>query len=216
MIITIRWACLFSWSWLCHWGCIRAQSGFLDQKGDPRGLLCFPASFSSHDGSRGAKPSFQDPPLPPAPGALARSSVSFWDPYFPYPFLPSCLRFGWHLQPRIFFLPSPQTSVILDAWFPSLCPRNRFLNTGRQPPSPLTADVHGTYHAIWPFITLGHGLEPAPTGQQVSLCGPSPVLRSAMAPRGLEIFRVHTGSVYSTANPANQGSSSLPVSRAGC
>lgn len=76
--------------------------------------------------------------------------------------------------------------------------------------------VHGTYHAIWLFIMLGHGLEPAPTGQQVSLCGPSPVLRSAMAPRGLEIFRVHTGSVYSTANPANQGSSSLPVSRAGC
>lgn len=109
----------------------------------------------AHDGTRGLGHVFKTCCSLSGSRALARSSACFQDPRVPCPFLPSRLHFSWRLPPRISFLPSLQASVILDARPPSLCPRNPVPNAGRRPPSPLTADVHGTYRAIQLFIRLG-------------------------------------------------------------
>lgn len=123
----------------------------------------------AHDGTRGLGHVFKTCCSLSGSRALARSSACFQDPRVPCPFLPSRLRFGWRLPPRISFLPSLQASVILDARPPSLCPRNPVPNAGRRPPSPLARTARSSF-------SLGSAAPgPAPAGQRGGLpCGPSP------------------------------------------
>lgn len=142
----------------------------------------------AHDGTRGLGHVFKTCCSLSGSRALARSSACFRDPRVPCPFLPSRLRFGWRLPPRISFLPSLQASVILDARPPSLCPRNPVPNAGRWPPSPLACTARSSF-------SLGSAAPgPAPAGQRGGLpCGPSQFSVQG-GPRGPEVFRVHAGS----------------------